>query len=430
MNLSVKVYVQNDLLKMELDSDINVDELSHVLNAYRKKKKFYQLKNGEMIDLEDTGLEQLDELASTMNLTAKDFKKETIEKPAYQAFHLMDVDSELDVRNDDSVTEYTNRLMKVKEQAIQLKDEYKSLLRTYQQQGIQWLYDLKNMGLNGILADDMGLGKTLQVISLLTAEQEEMQAGEKELRRSLIVCPASLVYNWQKEIMRFAPQLKTVIVAGSVPDRASIIRHSKEGEILITSYDLLKRDAEVYQKFVFAIQVIDEAQYIKNPSTQAAKGVKKITAAFKLALTGTPIENRLSELWSIFDYLMPGFLYTYQKFREEIELPIAVNQDANKMERLQRMIRPFILRRLKGDVLKDLPEKIEENVFARLDGEQMQLYDAYATRMKEMLSQQNEKEFHKGRMQILSDCVSSAVIRDFYWKIITENPQRRICVWN
>ena len=182
-----------------------------------------------------------------------------------------------------------------------------------------------------------------------------------------------------------------------------IVRHSKEGEILITSYDLLKRDAEVYQKFVFAIQVIDEAQYIKNPSTQAAKGVKKITAAFKLALTGTPIENRLSELWSIFDYLMPGFLYTYQKFREEIELPIAVNQDANKMERLQRMIRPFILRRLKGDVLKDLPEKIEENVFARLDGEQMQLYDAYATRMKEMLSQQNEKEFHKGRMQILSE---------------------------
>ena len=279
----------------------------------------------------------------------------------------------------------------------------KATLRPYQQKGFSWMVQLNKQGFGGCLADDMGLGKTLQVISLLTAEQQEMQAGEKELRRSLIVCPASLVYNWQKEITRFAPQLKTVIVAGSVPDRASIIRHSKEGEILITSYDLLKRDAEVYQKFVFAIQVIDEAQYIKNPSTQAAKGVKKITAAFKLALTGTPIENRLSELWSIFDYLMPGFLYTYQKFREEIELPIAVNQDANKMERLQRMIRPFILRRLKGDVLKDLPEKIEENVFARLDGEQMQLYDAYATRMKEMLSQQNEKEFHKGRMQILSE---------------------------
>ena len=291
----------------------------------------------------------------------------------------------------------------IEDSDYEVPEALNSIMRSYQKNGFLWLKTLRENGFGGILADDMGLGKTLQVISLLTAEQQEMQAGEKELRRSLIVCPASLVYNWQKEITRFAPQLKTVIVAGSVPDRASIIRHSKEGEILITSYDLLKRDAEVYQKFVFAIQVIDEAQYIKNPSTQAAKGVKKITAAFKLALTGTPIENRLSELWSIFDYLMPGFLYTYQKFREEIELPIAVNQDANKMERLQRMIRPFILRRLKGDVLKDLPEKIEENVFARLAGEQMQLYDAYATRMKEMLSQQNEKEFKKGRMQILSE---------------------------
>ena len=124
---------------------------------------------------------------------------------------------------------------------------------------------------------------------------------------------------------------------------------------------------------MFAVQVIDEAQYIKNAGTQAAKGVKKITAAFKLALTGTPIENRLSELWSIFDYLMPGFLYTYQKFREEIETPIVVNKDENKMERLQRMIRPFILRRLKGDVLKDLPEKLEENVYAKMEGEQLAL---------------------------------------------------------
>ena len=207
MNLSVKVYVQNDLLKMELDSDINVDELSHVLNAYRKKKKFYQLKNGEMIDLEDTGLEQLDELASTMNLTAKDFKKETIEKPAYQAFHLMDVDSELDVRNDDSVTEYTNRLMKVKEQAIQLKDEYKSLLRTYQQQGIQWLYDLKNMGLNGILADDMGLGKTLQVLVFY----EQYVSKDKP---SLIVCPSSLMYNWMSEIEKFKIDVNAICVTG------------------------------------------------------------------------------------------------------------------------------------------------------------------------------------------------------------------------
>lgn len=229
-------------------------------------------------------------------------------------------------------------------------------MRNYQKNGFLWLKTLRENGFGGILADDMGLGKTLQVISLLLAERQDYDAGEKERRRSLIVCPASLVYNWQKEIERFAPELETVTITGSAPERKDIIRHTTDGQILITSYDLLKRDVEYYKNIVFAVQVIDEAQYIKNAGTQAAKGVKKITAAFKLALTGTPIENRLSELWSIFDYLMPGFLYTYQKFREEIETPIVVNKDENKMERLQRMIRPFILRRLKGDVLKDLPE--------------------------------------------------------------------------
>ena len=279
----------------------------------------------------------------------------------------------------------------IEDSDYEVPDSLRSIMRGYQKSGFLWLKTLRENGFGGILADDMGLGKTLQVISLLLSEQESAKAGEREWHRSLIVCPASLVYNWQKEISRFAPQIKTTLVTGLAAERQRIVRHTKEGEVLITSYDLLKRDVELYRDLGCAIQVIHEAQYIKNPGTQAAKGVKQITAGFKLALTGTPIENRLSELWSIFDYLMPGFLYTYQKFREEIELPIAVNQDANKMERLQRMIRPFILRRLKGDVLKDLPEKIEENVFARLDGEQMQLYDAYATRMKEMLSQQNER---------------------------------------
>ena len=149
--------------------------------------------------------------------------------------------------------------------------------------------------------------------------------------------------------------------------------------------------------------MIDEAQYIKNPGTQAAKGVKQITAGFKLALTGTPIENRLSELWSIFDYLMPGFLYTYQRFREEIEIPIVVNGDENRMQRLQRMIRPFILRRLKGEVLRDLPAKLEENVFAKLEGEQLALYDAHVQRMKESLEGKSEKEFRSEKIQILAE---------------------------
>ena len=160
---------------------------------------------------------------------------------------------------------------------------------------------------------------------------------------------------------------------------------------------------DLYEKHIFAIEVIDEAQYIKNPVTQAANSVKEIHASFKLALTGTPIENRLSELWSIFDYLMPGFLYSYNRFRNDMEIPIVSAGDENKMQRLRRMIRPFVLRRLKTDVLKDLPEKIEENVFSRLEGEQSALYHAHVQKMKIMLEKQDDADFAKGKIEILAE---------------------------
>ena len=382
MNLSVKVYVQNDLLKMELDSDINVDELSHVLNAYRKKKKFYQLKNGEMIDLEDTGLEQLDELASTMNLTAKDFKKEAIEKPAYQAFHLMDVDSELDVRNDDSVTEYTNRLMKVKEQTIQLKGEYKSLLRTYQQQGIQWLYDLKNMGLNGILADDMGLGKTLQVLVFY----EQYVSKDKP---SLIVCPSSLMYNWMSEIEKFKIDVNAVCVTGMQEARKDIIKENYE--LYITTYDYLRRDVELYAPMEFEYIILDEAQFIKNPKTKNAQSVKSLKSRHRLALTGTPIENGLSELWSIFDFLLPGYLYSLNYFTKNFEKPIQMGDEKRKSQ-LQKLVSPFILRRTKKQVLKDLPDKVEKDMWLNFSPEEKQLYLANLAQVNEQLQQQLELE--------------------------------------
>ena len=382
MNLSVKVYVQNDLLKMELDSDINADELSHVLNAYRKKKKFYQLKNGEMIDLENTGLEQLDELASTMNLTSKDFKKETIEKPAYQAFHLMDVDSELDVRNDDSVTEYTDRLMKVKEQTIQLKDAYKTLLRTYQQQGIQWLYDLKNMGLNGILADDMGLGKTLQVLVFY----EQFVSKEKP---SLIVCPSSLMYNWMSEIEKFKIDVDAVCVTGSQDVRKDII--NEKHELYITTYDYLRRDVELYVPMEFEYIVLDEAQFIKNPKTKNAQSVKSLKSKHRLALTGTPIENGLSELWSIFDFLLPGYLYSLNYFTKNFEKPIQMG-DEKRQAQLQKLVSPFILRRTKKQVLKDLPDKVEKDMWLNFSPEENQLYLANLAQVNEQLQQQLELE--------------------------------------
>lgn len=382
MNLSVKVYVQNDLLKMELDSNVNVDELSHILNAYRKKKKFYQLKNGEMIDLENTGLEQLDELASTMNLTTKDFKKETIEKPAYQAFHLMDVNPEFDVRNDDSVTEYTNRLMKVKEQTIQLKDAYKTLLRTYQQQGIQWLYDLKNMNLNGILADDMGLGKTLQVLVFY----EQYVSKEKP---SLIVCPSSLMYNWMSEIEKFKIDGDAVCVTGTQDVRKDIIKENHE--LYITTYDYLRRDVELYMSMEFEYIVLDEAQFIKNPKTKNAQSVKSLKSRHRLALTGTPIENGLSELWSIFDFLLPGYLYSLNYFTKNFEKPIQMGDDKRQAQ-LQKLVSPFILRRTKKQVLKDLPDKVEKDLWLNFSPEEKQLYLANLAQVNEQLQQQLELE--------------------------------------
>ena len=382
MNLSVKVYVQNDLLKMELDSNVNVDELSHILNAYRKKKKFYQLKNGEMIDLENTGLEQLDELASTMNLTTKDFKKETIEKPAYQAFHLMDVNSEFDVRNDVTVTEYTNRLMNIKKQPIQLKDEYKSLLRMYQQQGIQWLYDLKNMNLNGILADDMGLGKTLQVLVFY----EQYVSKEKP---SLIVCPSSLMYNWMSEIEKFKIDVDAVCVTGIQGVRKDIIKENHE--LYITTYDYLRRDVELYMSMEFEYIVLDEAQFIKNPKTKNAQSVKSLKSKHRLALTGTPIENGLSELWSIFDFLLPGYLYSLNYFTKNFEKPIQMGDDKRQAQ-LQKLVSPFILRRTKKQVLKDLPDKVEKDLWLNLSPEEKQLYLANLAQVNEQLQQQLELE--------------------------------------
>lgn len=382
MNLSVKVYVQNDLLKMELDSNVNVDELSHILNAYRKKKKFYQLKNGEMIDLENTGLEQLDELASTMNLTTKDFKKETIEKPAYQAFHLMDVNPEFDVRNDDSVTEYTNRLMNIKKQPIQLKDEYKSLLRMYQQQGIQWLYDLKNMNLNGILADDMGLGKTLQVLVFY----EQYVSKEKP---SLIVCPSSLMYNWMSEIEKFKIDVDAVCVTGTQDVRKDIIKENHE--LYITTYDYLRRDVELYMSMEFEYIVLDEAQFIKNPKTKNAQSVKSLKSKHRLALTGTPIENGLSELWSIFDFLLPGYLYSLNYFTKNFEKPIQMGDDKRQAQ-LQKLVSPFILRRTKKQVLKDLPDKVEKDLWLNFSPEEKQLYLANLAQVNEQLQQQLELE--------------------------------------
>jgi hypothetical protein len=405
--VTVGVSLKSDLLELSINSDeMKPEELAYLLSKYDRKKKYVRLKNGDFLDIKDDGLGLLAEVSEDLNLSETNLKKGVVNIPKYRAMYLdaaLKDNSVLTIEKNRDFKGMVRNMKTIEDSDYEVPDSLKGVMRGYQKVGYRWLKTLRENGFGGILADDMGLGKTLQVISLLLAEKEECDRGEKEQKRTLIACPASLVYNWEKEIERFAPQLHSVVIAGTATEREEKVAATVEGDILITSYDLLKRDTDVYENMVFSIQVIDEAQYIKNPSTQAAKGVKKITAAFKLALTGTPIENRLSELWSIFDYLMPGFLYSYARFREEIETPIVVNGDENKTERLKRMIRPFILRRLKGDVLKDLPEKLEENVYTRLTGEQMQLYEAHVQVLKKQLEGQTDEEFKTGKIQILAE---------------------------
>ena len=289
------------------------------------------------------------------------------------------------------------------------------VLRGYQKTGYRWLKTLDVNGFGGILADDMGLGKTIQIIALLQAEAQEHPESQ-----SLIICPASLVYNWENELKRFAPGLTVQTVTGTAPEREEILRIAvqtgmettqaalktaviRHPQILITSYDLLKRDITCYEPFQFRFQVIDEAQYIKNPLTQSAKSVKLIKAQTRCALTGTPIENRLAELWSIFDYLVPGFLFTYSHFRRQFEAPIVKDGDTYALESLRRLTGPFVLRRLKKDVLKDLPDKLETVVYSMAEDEQKQLYTAHALALKEELEQMSGDTYGSERIQVLAE---------------------------
>ncbi len=318
--------------------------------------------------------------------------------------------------------------MSVEDNDFELPKEMANVLREYQKRGFLWIKTLKQNGFCGILADDMGLGKTLQVIAFLLSEHRPAYLTRRE-NLSLIVTPASLVLNWQSEIQRFAPGLPVRVITGSAEERKQLLAQIQPGDILVTSYDLLKRDITGYTSISFENQVIDEAQFIKNHDTQAAKAVRRVSAGFKLALTGTPVENRLSELWSIFEYLMPGFLYPYQRFKKEIETPIVHDENAAAGERLRKMVRPFILRRLKKDVLKDLPDKIEKNMCAKLEDEQQRLYDAHVKRLKMLLDKQTDEEFKSSKIMVLSEitklrqicCCPALIYEDYPYFSAKEN---------
>lgn len=403
--VEIGISLSGDLLELTMNTaDMSREELIEILSKYDRKKKYFRLKNGSFVNVEDEGIQTLLDLKQNLNLTDGQLKKEIITAPKYRALYL---DSEL--REKQNLLAVRNRTFKeliknmktIEDNDFEVPASLEEILRKYQKDGFVWLKTLCHNGFGGILADDMGLGKTLQVIAFLLSEFLEAKAEDN--RCCLIVAPASLVFNWNSEFKRFAPSLPVRMVTGQAWERAEIIHSVQSRDILITSYELLKRDLSEYEDVSFFCQIIDEAQYIKNHNTQSARAVKEIQACCRFALTGTPIENRLSELWSIFDYLMPGFLYGYQRFRTETEIPIVQNQDERAMEKLQKMVRPFILRRLKRDVLTDLPDKLEECMYASMEGEQRKLYSAHVQRIRMMLDKQSDEEFRSAKIQILAE---------------------------
>ncbi len=400
--VTVGVRVESDLLNLTVSSgEYTEEELLELIGSYRKKKKYHRLKNGDFVGLDNSTMEELSMMMETLKISPKEFTKGEMKLPVYRALYLdkmLEKNDALYAKRDKHFKDMIKNFKTVGDSDYELPESLSTVARNYQKYGYKWLRTIAGYQFGGVLADDMGLGKTMQMIAVLLAAKEE-----GNLETALIVTPASLVFNWKEEFEKFAPMMKVKTVTGTKTEREEVLARYKDYDVIVTSYDLLKRDIAEYEEKTFSYQVIDEAQYIKTHTTAVAKAVKVIQSRTRFALTGTPIENRLSELWSIFDYLMPGFLYSYEKFRKEIELPIAKNKNESAMLQLKRMVEPFILRRLKGDVLKELPEKLEEVQYVVFEKKQQALYDGQVVRMRKILESQAEDEFNKNKMRILAE---------------------------
>ncbi|WP_238475840.1 SNF2 helicase associated domain-containing protein [Clostridium manihotivorum] len=373
-------------------------ELKNIFSALREKKKYYKLKEGGFVALEDKSIEALGEMISFLDIKDKDLSKEKILLSKYNALYLDEKikDKEMDyVKRSKNFRELTNNIRDVRDMEYNLPESLDSIMRNYQKTGFKWFKTLAEYGFGGILADEMGLGKTLQTIAFLLSEK-----GNKQ---SMVIAPTSLVYNWQSEIEKFAPELKVLVVAGSKKQREEMISDINNCDVVITSYPLIRRDIEEYKEITFNYCILDEAQQIKNPFSVNATAVKELKAKGYFALTGTPIENSLTELWSIFDFIMPGYLLTHDKFTKRYETPIVKNGDVTALKELNKHINPFILRRLKKDVVKELPPKIEHKLVVEMTEDQKKLYAAYLDEAKNEIDEEiRENGFNKSKIKILS----------------------------
>jgi len=401
---SVGVTVNNNLLEIDFTSlPIDKMELKEVLQKYKLNKKYHRLKDGSFINLENNkDIEFLSTLTEGLDISYKNIE-DKIQLPVNRALYLdklLKENSQIEVTTNNEYNDIIEKTI-IKEDDNNVSDELKDVLRDYQKVGHEWLSILDQYGFGGILADDMGLGKTIQILSVLITNKKQ----EKDNKASLVVAPSSLTLNWKNESEKFAKDLNILIINGYAEERKEKIKQIKNYDLVITSYDLLKRDIEEYEAldYVFRYIVADEAQYIKNNNTQNSKAIKRIKAKTKYALTGTPMENSLSELWSIFDFIMPGYLFTYKKFKNNYEIPIAREHDEEVLKKLKMLIEPFVLRRTKKEVLKELPDKTTIVLNNEMQEEQEKIYLSYLASARDELEEEIEdKGFEQSRIKILA----------------------------
>lgn len=384
---------------------MNQQELRDILLSVVEKKKYIRLRSGAFLSLEGEEYATFGRMTEELSVKRSDLKGGTVKLPALKALQLSD-DSQAasSLRMGKHLRRFLDRLRHPERLEYDPPESLANVLRDYQVQGFQWLKSLSSFRFGGILADDMGLGKTLQTIAYICSELDSHTAIGKQTDKSsslvqasmpiLIVTPASLTYNWENEFKRFAPHVRVEVVAGQKGERSGLLA-TVEGdqgpEVIITSYPLLRRDFEWYEDKTFSTLILDEAQAIKNAGSLTAQLVKQLSAPRRFALTGTPIENSLEELWSIFDAVFPGLFSGRKSFRD---IP---------REQLARMVSPFILRRLKEDVLEELPDKIETVQRSELSGEQKKLYAAYLSQLQDDTIQDLQTNgFQKSRMKILA----------------------------
>ncbi len=391
-HLSGRMTARGGGIQLEmLDGDRPIEEMYPLMRAIYEKQHYFRLRSGEFLDL--TGLTGWEELARalTEDEQAERAALQEDRRPlsAFRASYLKHLLEEANLPF--TADEQTEELTSFRYQAPPANIDG---LKSYQEVGYQWLMMLDHLQMGGILADEMGLGKTVQTLAAI----ERTAALEPNCPPSLIVAPTSLIFNWARECERFAPQLTVQVIQGSQPEREAVYREMAEhpAQLLITSYPLLRRDIELAEKLPLRFAVLDEAQQIKNNQSVSARAVKRLNARTRIALTGTPLENHVGELWSLMDFCLPGYLPGYGSFLRRYD-------EEGDLTDLRRRIRPFLLRRVKEDVLAELPERLEQTLYAEMTEPQKKVYDAVVWQCRNRLERSlRERGFERSRAEILS----------------------------